>query len=68
MTYGGYKYSKSHKGSSTIVTQSDLGLVLPATGEIDLMKYYSQYYDISRTIVAKEDLLSLIWLSKIKIK
>ncbi|QYS88273.1 hypothetical protein [Flavobacterium davisii] len=50
------------------MTQSDLGLVLPATGEIDLMKYYSQYYDISRTIVAKEDLLSLIWLSKIKIK
>ncbi|MDI9309426.1 MAG: DUF4280 domain-containing protein [Limnohabitans sp.] len=68
LTYGGHKYSKSHKGSSTIITQNDLGLNLPSTGEIDLMKYYKQYYDIPRTIVAEKDLLVLIWLIKIEIK
>lgn len=41
--------------------------VIPNDGEIDLMKYYQTYYDISRTIISEFDLLKVIWLAKIKI-
>ena len=38
------------------------------SGEIDLMKYYIDYYDIPRTIISEFDLLKVIWLTKIEIK
>lgn len=75
LAYGGHTYSKSHKGSSTIVTQSPLGDYLyPQRGEIDLMIYYvddkmhpyPMDYNI-RGIAAEKDVLSILWLTKIKI-
>ncbi len=42
LAFGGHKYSKSHKGSSTIITQKDKNTPLPQKGEIDLMKYYKK--------------------------
>jgi len=68
LSYGGQSYSKSHKDSSTIITQEDKGLQLPSQGEIDLMKYYEQYYDIPRTVASKKDVMGLLWLTKIKLK
>lgn len=69
LQYGGHKYSKSHKGSTTIITQETLPTLplIPTTGEIDLMKYYQDYYDISKTVISEFDLLKLIWLTKIKV-
>jgi hypothetical protein len=75
LAYGGHRYSKSHKGSSTIITQSPLGAYLyPQNGEIDLMIYYvddpTHPYPIdynSRGIASEKDVLSLLWLTKIKI-
>jgi len=71
--YGGDSYSYSHKGSSTIVTQStksvaDGGVSYPVTGEIDLMKYYNgsrpgNFY--SRVFASEQDVKSLLWLSRI---
>ncbi|PYF77285.1 hypothetical protein [Pedobacter nutrimenti] len=76
LAYGGHVYSKSHKGSSTIVTQSPLGNFLyPGKGEIDLMIYYvenpqypypSDY--IKRSVAAEKDVLGLVWLSKLRIE
>lgn len=66
--FGGHKYSKSHKESSTILTQDDLGIPLPATGEIDLMMYYNANYDMSRTIASEKDVLGLLWCSKMQTK
>ena len=52
------------------------GEYYPATGEIDLMKYYNskdpngkrvEYPDSSRTVIAEKDALGLIWLTKISI-
>jgi len=43
----------------------------PISGEIDIMPYYKNYIPISdrlRMIAAEKDVLSLIWLTKIKIK
>jgi len=40
----------------------------PIEGEIDLMKYYQTYYDISRTIITEFDLLKILWLTKIKLR
>ncbi|MBG6233959.1 hypothetical protein IWX76_000514 [Pedobacter sp. CAN_A7] len=73
LAYGGHIYSKSHKGSSTILTQRPLGNYLyPAHGEIDLMLYYASYpkqpvlIDIhQRTIASETDVKSLIWLAQI---
>jgi hypothetical protein len=65
---GGHNYSKSHKGSSTIITQEDLNIPLPTAGEIDLMMYYDKYYDISRTVAAEKDVFGLIWCTKLEIK
>ena len=75
LAYGGHAYSKGHKGSSTIVTQSPVGNYLyPQQGEIDLMCYYAedQYHPCpadynSRSIASEKDVLSLLWLSKILI-
>ncbi|MHC9087778.1 hypothetical protein ACXIHB_03600 [Tenacibaculum sp. IMCC1] len=68
LKYGGHKYSKSHKGSSTIFTQERKNLPLPKKGEIDLMKYYNKYYDSRRTIASEKDTLGLLWLTKIELK
>lgn len=74
LAYGGHLYSKGHKGSSTIVTQTVKGNFLyPPKGEIDLMVYYAEdlahpyppdYY--TRSIASEKDVLSLLWLSKIE--
>jgi len=71
LAYGGHIYSKTHKGSShwSMILQdpSSSATNSPIYGEIDLMKYYKNYYDIPRTIIAEIDLLKLLWLTKIKI-
>lgn len=46
---------------------NDNATYIPTTGEIDLMKYYIDSYDIPRTIISEFDLLKVIWLTKIKI-
>lgn len=73
LAYGGHIYSKTHKGSSTLITQRPLGnYVLPTTGEIDLMLYYvtqpvqpvpSDFH--KRNIASQRDVRSLIWLAQI---
>lgn len=73
LTYGGAVYSKTHKGTShwSMIIQDpdeDATYVRNTPGEIDLMKYYHDYYDIPRTIISEFDLLKVIWLTKIKIK
>lgn len=75
LAYGGHLYSKGHKGSSTIVSQSALGNFLyPSIGEIDLMVYYvedlTHPYPMDynrRVIAAEQDVIGLLWLTKIKI-
>lgn len=72
-SYGGTAYSYGHKGSVNVVTQSKNknSTNYPLTGEIDIMPYYQNYIPISerkRIIAAEKDVLSLIWLTKIKIK
>ena len=73
LAYGGHIYSKTHKGSSTLLTQRPLGnYLLPTTGEIDLMLYYvtqpvqpvpSDFH--KRNIASQRDVRSLIWLAQI---
>ena len=71
LAYGGHIYSKTHKGSShwsmIIQDPSENATLIPTAGEIDLMKYYKNYYDIPRTIITNFDILKLIWLTKIRI-
>lgn len=69
--YGGGRYSYSHKGTSTLLTQSTKslgrgGLEYPQTGPIDLMKYYQgarpkDFYQ--RVQASEDDLKSLLWLA-----
>ncbi|WP_346883767.1 hypothetical protein [uncultured Algibacter sp.] len=71
--YGGHLYSKRHKETSTLVTQSPLpNTPYPLRGEIDLMKYSSDRYYPNRfythSKAAEKDVNGLIWLTKIKIK
>ncbi len=71
-SYGGTTYSYGHKGSVNVVTQNmkDDSPPYPSGGEIDIMPYYpsspppSMY---NRYVAAEKDVLSLIWLTKIKI-
>lgn len=71
LSYGEHTYSKTHKGTShwSMIIQdvNDNATYIPTTGEIDLMKYYIDSYDIPRTIISEFDLLKVIWLTKIKI-
>lgn len=75
LAYGGHLYSKTHKGSSTLVTQQPLGNYnYPEYGEIDLMLYYAGNQlnpcpsdNISRSVASEKDSLGLIWLSKLRI-
>jgi len=74
--YGGkYEYSYVHKDSSTLLTQSvKPESTLPPTGEIDLMKYYSDdpffYRDsidfYNRNVAHEKDVQGLLWCSKLK--
>ena len=68
--FGDVYYSYGHKGTVNTVTQEikDGTPEYPSTGEIDLMKYYQNYYDIPRTIASETDVLGLLWLTKIKVK
>jgi hypothetical protein len=76
LAYGGHMYSKTHKGSSTLITQHPLGNCLyPQSGEIDLMLYYAEdkqhpfperFY--ARSIAAEDDVRSLLWLNKVEIR
>ena len=68
--FGDVYYSYGHKGTVNTVTQKikDGTPEYPSTGEIDLMKYYKNYYDIPRTIASETDVLGLLWLTKIKVK
>lgn len=70
-------YSYIHKNTSTLLTQEvKQTSTLPLSGEIDLMKYYSDDYYIyrantnfyNRNVAAERDVLGLLWCSKIKIR
>lgn len=75
LAYGGHIHSKSHKGSSTILTQRPLGnFNYPSEGEIDLMIYYQENAQSphpadynERSVASENDVLSLIWLSQLKV-
>ncbi|MFK7787604.1 MAG: hypothetical protein AB8B56_20950 [Crocinitomicaceae bacterium] len=71
--YGGTGYSYGHKGSVNTVTQSQSAsaTAYPTSGEIDIMPYYTNwvpYNQRHKMVAAEEDVLSLIWLTKIKLK
>ena len=68
--FGDVYYSYGHKNTVNTVTQEikDGTPEYPSTGEIDLMKYYQNYYDIPRTIASETDVLGLLWLTKINVK
>lgn len=72
LAYGGHTYSKTHKGTShwsmVIQDPSEDATPIPTVGEIDLMKYYTNYYDVQRTVISEFDLLKLIWLTKIMVR
>jgi hypothetical protein len=70
--YGGTFYSYGHKGSVNSVTQSsnENATKYPISGEIDIMPYYTNALNFSeykRYVAEQRDVLSLIWLTKIKI-
>ena len=71
--YGGTIYSYGHKGSVNTVTQSSNKNAIkhPVSGEIDIMPYYTDnlnYSEYKRYSAEVKDVLSLIWLTKIKVK
>ena len=60
-------YSWTHKGASTLMQKTIPGNVMPAQGEIDVMKYGKYRPDMyTRLVAADEDVQGLIWLSRIK--
>ncbi|MCT2408073.1 hypothetical protein NZD88_11030 [Chryseobacterium antibioticum] len=66
--FGGDTYSYGHEGSSNPILQSPNTNPLPASGEVNVMEYYSDaYYDYDRTIASEKDVLGLLWCSKLKI-
>ena len=67
--FGDVYYSYGHKGSVNTVTQKikDDTPEYPSTGEIDLMKYYQNYYDIQRKIASEKDVLGLLCMTKINL-
>ncbi|CAA0155318.1 hypothetical protein V3A08_05690 [Tenacibaculum maritimum] len=71
--YGGTFYSYGHKGSVNTITQSENSKAIeyPKTGEIDIMPYYANvipYYKYDNFSAANNDVVSLIWLTKIELK
>lgn len=73
--YGGIWYSFTHDDSSEIWQTPNGKKSYPqekSTGEINLMHYfkddpYQSQYDFNLIMASKEDIVSLIWLTKIKI-
>ena len=71
---GSTDYSYKHKESSDYSDRlpvTEGGELYPVSGEIDLMKYYNNdphRYDYDRIVAAENDVLGLIWLTKIEIK
>ncbi|MCC9074305.1 DUF4280 domain-containing protein [Flavobacterium sp. F-65] len=71
---GSTDHSYQHKGSSDysdVLPISKGGKKYPKIGEIDLMKYYNNdphRYDYDRVVATEDDVLGLIWLTKIEIK
>jgi hypothetical protein len=73
-------YSWTHKGSSTLLTQSSKdNHPIPTTGEVDLMHYFSDfptrhttaagYRDWwKRSVAAEEDVKGLVWLTRVRFK
>lgn len=71
LAYGGQLYSKKHKGTSSLGQSVTNENSYPKTGEIDLMKYYDGYYPYDfyeRRIANEKDVISLVWLAKLKLK
>ena len=70
--YGGKTYSYKHKGSSTWGQSPLKGTTYPKTGEIDLMKYADEVFlpkdFYERVVLSKEDVIGILWLTKINIK
>jgi len=73
--YGGESYSYTHRGSSTVLqktkTIANGGESFPASGEVDLMKYYNgtaMRSLLSRSVASNYDARSLVFLSGMKIK
>lgn len=75
--FGDVYYSYGHKGSVNTITQNikddapDMNLT--NNDEIDIMPYYPSsnklpYNSYSRYVVSQEDLLGLIWLTKIDVR
>jgi uncharacterized Zn-binding protein involved in type VI secretion len=68
------EYSWTHKGSSTLFQNTIPNTPYPRTGEVDVMKYfsdgpwneidYNDYYD--RSVIAEEDVKGMIWLTRVK--
>ena len=74
--YGGDAYSYSHRGSSTIISQSKLplgegGVSYPSGGSVDLMKYYHGVRPPGFRAITKaseEDVQALLWLSRVRFR
>lgn len=71
--YGGTIYSYGHKKTVNAYTQKENtnATKYPLNGEIDIMPYHINTVPISdynRYIAAIEDILSLLWLTKISVK
>ena len=77
--YGGTFYSYGHKGSVNTVTQNQKSSApsYPLSGEIDIMPYLrdNKYGNkrrqpniYQRLVASEEDVLSLVWLSKLGLK
>ncbi|HBK71603.1 MAG TPA: hypothetical protein DDZ39_08120, partial [Flavobacteriaceae bacterium] len=72
---GDTDHSYKHKGSSdysNTTPVSEGGENYPhSSGEIDLMKYYNNspiWYDFDRIVASQEDVLGLLWLTKLELK
>jgi uncharacterized Zn-binding protein involved in type VI secretion len=67
---GELTYSSTHKGSSNSKQDVPIDKPPPASGEIDLMRYYTpgtltQQKLLLRTTAIEEDVKGLIWLSRV---
>lgn len=72
--YGGDSYSYGHRGSSTVLTQKPNPVgrgaeIYPATGEIDLMKYYHGSRAVgyvSRVVASEQDVRGFLHLARVR--
>ena len=72
---GDTDHSYKHKGSSNYsntIPVSEGGENYPYKGEIDLMKYYNNnnpyWSDFDRIVADQEDVLGVLWLTKLTLK